>query len=124
MDIEGAEWDVFDETPSAIVQQFSQIVLEFHGLVPRRTANGSSLILKVLKKINETHQSIHVHANTASSTLWIGDIVLPSLLEVTFIRRRDFQHRLVSNGRRFPTELDQPTLAGLRDLDLGTFSID
>ncbi|MFC1694667.1 FkbM family methyltransferase [Pseudomonadota bacterium] len=124
MDIEGAEWDVFDETPSVVIQQFSQIVVELHGLVPEREANDSSLILKVLKKINETHQSVHVHANTGGSSLWTGDLVLPNLIEVTFIRRRDFEGKLVKNKRRFPTEIDQPTLAGSPDLDLGTFSID
>ncbi len=36
MDIEGYEWAVFEETPSAVIGQFSQIVIELHGLNPNK----------------------------------------------------------------------------------------
>jgi hypothetical protein len=123
MDIESAEWDVFDETPSVVINQFSQIVLELHGLIPDRKEEGPSLILKVLEKINETHQCIHVHANTYDGILWVGDNVLPDLIEVTYVRREDVHDRLIKNKRRFPTKLDYPTFEGLPDLKLGTFRL-
>jgi hypothetical protein len=124
MDIEGCEWDVFDETNSDVISQFSQIVIELHGLSVTAGDFEYSQILKVLKKIDKTHQSIHVHGNTCGYPLWIGDIVLPDVLEVTFIRRKDVEGRLVANSRRFPTALDRPTIEGLPDLNLGTFSTD
>jgi hypothetical protein len=66
-------------------------------------------VVEVLKKINQTHQSVHIHANSVNAPTWVGGLVLPSLLEVTYVRRADFKDRLVANTRQFPTELDQPT---------------
>ena len=138
MDIEGGEWDVFDETPSDVIAQFSQIVLELHGLSPDAWDRDYLSMVNVLKKLNQTHQSIHVHANThclqanahclhANTSfvpLWIGDRVLPPLLEVTYVRRADVKDKLVANTRLFPTGIDQPTFEGLPDLYLGSFSKD
>jgi hypothetical protein len=122
MDIEGCEWDVFEETASEIIDQFSQLVVEFHGL-PAAVYDKSYLsVVNVLKKIKQTHQSIHVHANGAGIPLRIGSLVLPEMLEVTYIRRIDVIDKLIANTRQFPTELDQPTIKGWPDLYLGTFS--
>lgn len=121
MDIEGCEWDVFRETPIDLINKFSQIVIEFHGLLPYENNKNYENIIQVLRKINKTHQSIHVHANSMSTPLWIGDMVLPNLLEVTYIRRSDVANKLRSNTRRFPTCLDKPTIEGLPDIELGRF---
>ena len=122
MDIEGCEWDVFSAAPSNVIGQFSQIVLELHGLCPAAPDPQYALVVNVLRKINQTHQCVHVHANTNSDRLWIGDLVLPELLEVTYVRRSDFQDKLVANTRRFPTEIDQPTFENMPDFELDSFS--
>jgi len=122
MDIEGYEWSVFKETPSAVIGQFVQIVIELHGLDPNKSKQDLSQIVSVLRKINQTHQSIHVHANGTSTINWIGNSVLPSVLEVTYIRRADYADRLIQNTRIFPTEIDQPTFPELPDVHLGTFT--
>lgn len=122
MDIEGYEWGVFEETPSDVIAQFSQIVIEFHGLDPSRHKEDLSKILFVLNKINQTHQSIHIHANGYCTVSWLPGITLPHVLEVTYIRRSDYADRLIKNTRTFPTPIDQPTFPWLPDVPLGTFS--
>ena len=123
MDVEGCEWDIFSETPSEIINQFSQMVVEFHGLSPFIEESKHQTIICTLQKINLTHQCIHVHANSYPGVpAMIGGLVLPPLLEVTFIRRSDFEDRLIENKRQFPTELDQPTIAGWPDILLRRFS--
>lgn len=122
MDIEGCEWSVFDETPSGVIGQFSQIVIELHGLDPSVARADLSKVLSVLQKINKTHQSIHVHANGFCKVSWLGDLALPHLLEVTYVRRADYADRFVKNTRTFPTRIDQPTYPWLPDVSLGTFS--
>ena len=122
MDVEGYEWDVFEETSSDVMGQFSQIVLEWHGLNPNKPKADLAKVLAVLKKINQTHQAIHVHANGYCPVSWLGAWVLPHVLEVTYIRRSDYADRLVRNTRSFPTKLDQPTFPWLPDVPLGTFS--
>ena len=122
MDIEGYEWSVFEETPSAVIGQFVQIVIELHGLIPSRSKADLSQLLSVLKKINQTHQSVHVHANGHCPISWLGELALPNLLEVTYVRRADYADRLVPNTRTFPTEIDQPTFPWLPDINLGKFA--
>lgn len=121
MDIEGCEWDVFDECPSELIDKFSQIVLELHELSPNKSEKEYADMVRVLNKINNTHQCVHVHANTTSFPVWIDDMVLPNTLEVTFIRRTDYECKLVPNTRQFPTSIDMPTFRGLPDIELGDF---
>lgn len=122
MDIEGYEWSVFEETPSEVINQFRQIVIEFHGLSPEKDKKDLAKIFSVLQKINKTHQSIHVHANGHTPVSWLGDWAMPQLLEVTYIRREDYVDRLIPNKRTFPTHIDQPTFPWLPDVPLGKFS--
>ena len=122
MDIEGYEWSVFEETSSAVIGQFLQIVIELHGLIPSRSTEDLSQVLSVLKKMNQTHQSVHVHANGHCPISWLGELALPNLLEVTYVRRADYADRFVPNTRTFPTEIDQPTFPWLPDVNLGTFA--
>lgn len=124
MDIEGNEWNVFEHAPSSVINQFSQIVIEFHGLDPNASNEDLSKILLVLNKINQTHQSIHVHANGYCQIHWLCELALPHLLEVTYIRRADYEDRLVQNTRKFPTKIDQPTFSWLPDVSLGIFAAD
>jgi hypothetical protein len=124
MDIEGCEWDVLEETSSDVISQFSQIVIELHDLTQAVFTQKHLSIVNVLQKINQTHQSIHVHANGTSVPLWIGKCVLPTLLEVTYIRRADVNGQLTKNTRQFPTKIDQPTFENMPDIYLGSFSND
>ena len=126
MDVEGAEWDVFDQAPAAVLDQFSQMVIEFHHLtLAVHDERPLARVLRVLDKLNQTHQCVHVHANTNVSRMpvWIGRLVLPDALEVTYVRRTEFAGRLRPCTRQFPTPIDQPSVAGDPELYLGTFSI-
>lgn len=122
MDIEGHEWSVLTQTSSAVIGQFQQIVIELHGLDPNKSKNDWSNIIRILEKINLTHQSIHVHANGSCPISWFGDLALPHFLEVTYVRRSDYTDKFIQNSRLFPTEIDQPTFPWVPDVYLGTFT--
>ena len=125
MDIEGCEWDVFQHAESSIIDQFSQIVVEFHDLIAAvYDAKVLSTVVGVLEKINKTHQVLHVHANGSSIPLWIGGLVMPDVIEVTYARRVGGTPKFVPSARQFPTELDQPTYPGGYDIYLGRFDCD
>jgi hypothetical protein len=127
VNIDGAEWDVFDQAPSASLERFAQMVIEFHRLTAAAHDERSlARIVRVLDKINHTHQSVHVHANTnmPRPPVWIGSLVLPDALAVTYIRRADVAGRLRKCQRVFPTSLDQPSHGAAPGLHLGNFQLD
>ena len=98
MDIEGWEWEVINQTDC--ISQFSQIAVELHGLCDFDNKN----IIPALDKLNETHIPVHIHANNCSPVMFFGGLVLPDALEVTYLRKTDFEFS--ENTRSFPTELD------------------
>ena len=123
MDIEGAEWEALAAAPSATLSCFSQMALEFHGMSRAVTPRGHAEIVAVLAKLARTHCPLHVHGNNALPPLWLGDLVLPDVLEVTWVRRADHAGRLVPRDEPFPTVLDRPNVPDRPDIILGrTFS--
>jgi hypothetical protein len=121
MDIEGDEWPVIAASSESSLQRFSQIVVEFHGLACVYDGAAYRRIRDCLMRLNRTHQSVHVHANGHEIPAWIGDLVLPDLLEVTWVRRKDYEGRFAPCSRLFPTELDQCSAPGWQDIYLGDF---
>lgn len=123
MDIEGAEWPVLDEVSSDTLACFAQIAVEFHGMADVLTPEGHARIGAALGKLAVTHQPIHVHGNCNAVPVWIGGLVLPPVLEVTYVRRADHAGRFVPRDEVFPTDLDRSNSAQLPDIYLGrTFS--
>jgi len=119
IDIEGHEWPVFGTAPDAVLERFSQIVGEFHSferLLNPAWHDGASLALKKLKSAFEV---VHVHGNNNQSFANVANVILPSLLEVTFANRKFY--RFEESNEVFPTELDQPNIPSQPDLFLGCF---
>ena len=114
MDIEGGEWDVFSTISSKTLKQFDQIVCEFHSMYRIELLE---IIKECLKKLNETHQLVHVHANNNCSILKTGNFIMPQCLEVTYINKtgREF----TDSDRFFPTPVDQKNSSFGPDIPLG-----
>ncbi|MBS7526611.1 FkbM family methyltransferase [Fusibacter paucivorans] len=90
MDVEGYEWDVFNSISSEIIEKFSQIVLEIHGL--NRLEYES--VIPALEKISLTHNCISIHGNNHSETEYIGDISMQYTMEITLVRKNDYEFEL------------------------------
>jgi len=125
MDAEGAEWDVLEEVHSDTLGQFAQIVIEFHRMEKALLARGHAEIVAAFSKIARTHVPVHVHGNNTRPPISIGDLALPSVLEVSWVRRADHEGRFAPRREPFPTDDDRPNVAQRPDLFLGwTFSSD
>jgi hypothetical protein len=118
VDIEGHEWALISKEWKTI-SQARQVVIEFHGLELLGDPKYSSFFIDVLRNINRTHQSIHVHANNAGHTMNVHGAGWPTILEVTFLRLEECHEE--RNFGPFPGELDFPNLAGKTDIDLSPF---
>ena len=117
IDIEGDEWPVFRGASAETLQKFSQIVCEFHGCFRHAAAPDS--FLDVLTKLKALFEVVHVHGNNAKPFVNVGNVILPSLLEVTFANRRYYE--FADTDEVFPTALDRPNLPNRPDLRLGCF---
>lgn len=116
MDIEGAEWEALDSVSSELLSNFIQISLELHGIC---NLEHKEKILRTLQKISLTHQAIWVHGNNADKAEIANEILIPNLIEVTYIRK---DACLFEDGAcEFPMPLDLPNLARRRDFILGNW---
>ena len=121
MDIEGSEWDVFETISKEEMLQFEQIIVEFH-----RFSIDDNLWKKIeiLRKINETHQCVHVHANNGGcplTTILLGFRQFPDVMEVTYLRK-DPGYKFIECFDEFPGILDSPNDYFLPDIYLGTLN--
>ena len=107
MDIEKAEYQVLLGVSEAILQRFRIVVIEFHVL--QELVNSAFLegVCKpVLLKLCKYFDCVHVHPNNNSRMVWdVGpSLKVPSLLELTFLRR-DRCHR-TADAAMVPHPLD------------------
>lgn len=119
IDVEGAEWDVLDAMGPGLLDNFDQIVIEFHAFEYFTEDSFRRRAERVFRKINATHTAIHVHANNYGESRFISGIHLPTVFELSYCRRGRFD--FLPSTEIFPTELDQPCDPARPDIFLGNF---
>lgn len=118
MDVEGAEWDFLETVDTKTLKQFDQIVFELHNLVRPSCAERA---LKLLKKLNKTHQLIHLHGNNSGYLLKIGDTIFPDVLEASYVNRDNY-YTFDDKYVLLPSPLDVPNDMGRPDVVLGMWN--
>jgi hypothetical protein len=91
------------------MQNFSQIVLEFHWPFDIYRTN-------ILKKLNTTHYVIHVHGNNGpgvynihNMNAGLSEISIPQVFEVTYLNKKLFDTPLKKIHKNYPIDtLDYP----------------
>lgn len=104
MDIEGAEYEVLHSISDALLRRFRIIVIEFHRLFQLADRFSFRFMAAALQKLLRTHAVVHMHPNNHRPTLTYGGVVIPSHMEVTFLRRDRVQ--ITDRPLRFPHPLD------------------
>jgi hypothetical protein len=117
MDVEGWEWEFLNFASETTLDQFSQMVFEFHDLT---NLDMAKKIIPALKKINKSHQLVHVHANNLHPAFYLGDTMLPPVLEVTYLRKKDYKFE--ESNRFFPQEIDVQNTKRWQEVMLGDWS--
>lgn len=120
-DIEGFEWGMFDTLSVERIGQFDQIVVEMHDFVSS-TSNQQKKIVRVLEKLNRTHQAVHIHANNNGIVEYCGDLMLPQVLEVTFVKKSLFITK--SANKMFPTNIDRRNTLEIQDIMIGHWNFE
>ena len=104
IDIEGWEWPVFDEIDEADLGRIRQITGEFHGFEFFRYPVWRERMVRAMTKVARRFALVHVHANNCASTTVVDGIMLPNVLELTFLNRACYATE--PSGERFPSVLD------------------
>ena len=116
MDVEGAEWPSLLNTTEHTLRRFRIIVMEMHDLDQLLDRVGFSLIGNALDRLLFDFDVVHIHPNNSAGCVNKKEIVLPRVMEATFLRK----DRAKSNGfsSQFPHPLDMPNTTELRDIIL------
>ena len=108
-DIEGAEWTgLTTEIALKCLSRFKQISLELHGLQNLYADQSWSVMDILLSNLNRSHAVIHLHVNNAEPVFIIDGKSLPTLLEVTWVRRTDYE--ISTSVEKYPNDLDYPNV--------------
>ncbi len=115
MDVEGAEWECFEETSSRVFAQFDQIALELHRIL---NFNKLERMIACLEKLNQTHQCVHIHMNNYSARAYLDNVPYVDCIEVTFANRGNYRFQKCDSS--LPHPLDQGCNPLRREIVLGT----
>lgn len=113
MDAEGAEWDFFESISSDFFNRFSQMTFELHHVYEWQNRKK---VLTALKKLSKTHQAVWIHGNNACPVDSVKDIVIPSLLEITWVNKRMYSFE--DTVYNCPLHIDEPNLEGIPEIVL------
>lgn len=106
IDIDGAEWGLFDGVQQEL-SRFRHIVLELHGLHQLGDSLWWERAQRVLRSLDATHASVHLHANNFGAYAIVGGVPVPDIIEVSYVRR-DTYELAARRASAVAHALDQP----------------
>jgi hypothetical protein len=125
MDIEGAEYKIFaDRSIYSCLQNANQLIIEVHDLKNRLTD-----LKTIVEELDKFMVLVHIHANNYGETFKLfagsesggGDITLPDVLEMLFVKRKIIlREDILDVPESYPVaDLDAPNNPKRNDLPLG-----
>jgi hypothetical protein len=105
IDVEGAEWPALSSVGGKTMRRLAQFTVELHEPLPARIS-ARLRNLRTLERIGRTHAVVHVHANNYAGVDTLDGIRVPSVVEVTYLRKRGL--RFAPCDETFPTAVDRP----------------
>lgn len=120
MDVEGAEWGFLEQVSSETLSQFGQMTFEFHNIINNENPER---VLSAFRKINQTHQLVHIHANNNGNYISFGHKNFCSLLELTYVLRSKYS--FVENyDVDLPLSIDDVNVPLVPEIELGRWNDD
>jgi hypothetical protein len=122
VDIGGAEWDILANIPTEIMMHFNQMIIIFYDVHHVDNPPIQQKMVRVLEKINTTHQAVHVHGDNSAECKIVSGVLLPDVLEVTYVRKAG--HDFEGTAKWLPVEgLDKANDSRKADLCLGSWGV-
>jgi hypothetical protein len=86
MDIEGAELRTLLHAPSAVLERFRIMVIEFHDMHRLFDPFGLDVWTQLFDKLLRTHGIVHNHPNNHCPVEWSEGVGIPQVFEMTLYR--------------------------------------
>jgi hypothetical protein len=87
MDIEGAEYETLLATPDDVLNRFRIIVLELHNIEMWALPCFFPIAKAFLHKLCAAFHVVHSHPNNWGKSFDVNGFIMPSSLELTFLRK-------------------------------------
>lgn len=87
MDIEGAEYSAFLSCTNETLEKFRVIVCEFHNFEMVFSQFGFDIINEIIERLTQKFIVAHIHPNNTQPVYEVGNLVVPTVFEVTLLRR-------------------------------------
>jgi len=104
IDIEGSEYEVLLGASDQLLNRSRIIVVEFHKLDQLWNRPFYNIASRVFYKLIQTHSCVHIHPNNSRDSTKIGQIEIPPIMEITFLRNDRVKNPSYINN--FPHPLD------------------
>jgi hypothetical protein len=114
MDIEGAEYESFEDIIDSLFENIQGIVIELHYL---HTRENRAKAIKLLRIFDRYLVLIHVHGNNNAKVFRLAGKKVPDVIECAYISRKYVSSKQISR-ERFPTVLDRPNQKDSADIIL------
>ncbi len=120
MDVEGAEWGFFEQVSSETLSRFSQMTFEFHDILSN---TDPERVLSAFRKINKTHQLIHMHGNNNGAYISFGDKVFCDSPELSYVLRDQYSIEQEYDVD-LPLSIDEVNFPSLPEIKIGRWNGD
>ena len=117
IDIEGGEYDWLLSLDNELLNNISQIVIEFHNICSGFKSNKDNNIIKTFKKLSNKFTLIHAHGNNFG--LILNNI--PDIIELTYINKSYIKTFKLNNEILPIKDLDFPNSRRYHDINLGFY---
>jgi hypothetical protein len=104
MDIEGSEWIALLNCSPSTLRRFRMIVMEAHDLERLMDKHAFAIIDAVFSRLLQDFLLVHNHPNNFGRSVHVGDVVIPRVLEMTWLRKD--RATVIDWARQFPHPLD------------------
>ena len=119
IDIEGHEHEIIFSINEKILSNIKFMIIEFHGLELIGNIYFYTILKSTLEKINLYFTPVHIHPNNSSAMHKVGNLKIPSALEVTYLNKKFIKSK--SKVRGLPHNLDNKNIKNKNDIFLENY---
>lgn len=107
-DVENSEWDALVDLDPDLLRRFRIIACELHGFGKLEDPNFFKKVSRALDILTTHHTVVHMHPNNCGGIAFVAGILLPRLLEFSFLRKD--RANFAPSYSSIPSDLDCPNI--------------